>query len=71
MDKVEYLGHLITGEGVFTDPSKIRAMKEWPVPSNLKQLREFLGLTGYYRRFIKNYAVTNHPLTQLPKKNAF
>lgn len=61
----------ISGEEVKTDPEKIKGMIEWPKPKNIKSLRGFLDLTGYYRRFIKGYGIHTKLLTQLLKKDNF
>ncbi|GJQ99060.1 retrovirus-related pol polyprotein from transposon 17.6 [Tanacetum coccineum] len=68
---VEYLRHVISAQGVAIDPSKIVAMQNWPIPTNIKQLRGFLRLTTYYRKFIKDFASLSRSLTQLLKKNSF
>lgn len=65
--KVKYVGHIVSGDGVATDPSKIEAVSTWPRPTNLKTLRSFLGFCGYYRRFIHNYSAIVRPLTELTK----
>lgn len=63
-----FLGHVISEAGVATDPDKVKCIKEWPVPSNVSDLRSFLGLCGYYRRYIKNFADVAKCLHQLTEK---
>jgi len=65
MEKVHFLGHVITKEGISVDPAKITAMVDWPKPSNVTEVRSFLGMAGYYRRFVKDFAKIALPLTQV------
>jgi hypothetical protein len=64
-------GHIISEHGVATDPAKVAAIQSWVTPKSITQLRNFLGLTGYYRRFIQNYGLIYMPLHDLLKKDNF
>ncbi|KAK9800185.1 hypothetical protein WJX73_005436 [Symbiochloris irregularis] len=67
LTEVEYLGHIVTDRGVKMDQKKVDAVKQWPIPRTKPELRSFLGLAGYYRKFIKHYAQRVHPMSELLK----
>jgi hypothetical protein len=66
--QLTYLGHVVSAQGVSTDPSKIASIKDWPQPTCLKDLRSFLGMTGCYRCFVPQFGMISKPLTNLSKK---
>ena len=68
--EVRYLGHLIGGDGIKPDPDKIKAVENFKTPKSVKDIQSFLGLTGYYRTFVKDYAFIADPMTKLLRKNA-
>ncbi|XP_063350112.1 thy-1 membrane glycoprotein [Pelmatolapia mariae] len=63
--EVQYLGHRVSAKGIAPDPDKIKCIQEWPIPTTVKQLQSFLGLAGYYRRFVKDFARIAQPLNQI------
>ncbi|GKA43126.1 putative reverse transcriptase domain-containing protein [Tanacetum coccineum] len=69
LQEVQFLGHVINGDGIHVDPSKIEAVKNWEAPRTPSEVRSFLGLAGYYRRFIENFSKIAKPLTILTQKN--
>lgn len=68
-NKIAYLGHIISDSGVSTNPSKVESIKSWPTPTNVKELRGFFGLAGYYKKFVQSFGIISRPLTDLLKKN--
>ena len=62
--EIHYLGHIISGEGISVDPEKVKAIEDWPIPKNAHEVRSFMGLAGYYRRFVEGFqnCETHHHL---------
>ncbi|GKE72670.1 putative reverse transcriptase domain-containing protein, partial [Tanacetum coccineum] len=69
LDSVKFLGHVINSQGVHVDPAKVEAIKSWSAPKSPTEVRQFLGLAGYYRRFIEGFSLIVKPLTKLTQKN--
>ncbi|KAL2252601.1 UNVERIFIED_CONTAM: Retrovirus-related Pol polyprotein from transposon 17.6 [Sesamum indicum] len=68
VNQVVFLGHVVSGDGVMPDPSKVKAIMEWRVPKNATEVQSFLGLAGYYRRFVEGFSIIAGPLTKFPRK---
>ncbi|GKD77542.1 putative reverse transcriptase domain-containing protein [Tanacetum coccineum] len=69
LDLVQFLGHVIDNKGVHVDPAKIKAIRNWAIPTTPTEVRQFLGLAGYYRRFIEGFSMISKPLTKLTQKD--
>ena len=68
LDRVQFLGHVLTPDGISVDPSKVQDVLNWKSPKFVRQIRQFLGLAGYYRRFILDFSKIAQPMTKLLQK---
>src|SRR4051812_7971372 len=69
LKEVRFLGHVVSGEGIAVDPTKVESVTEWNAPTTVGEIHSFLGLAGYYRRFIENFSKIARPMTVLLKKD--
>ena len=69
MEEIAFLGHVVSKHGVQPDSSKVKAILQWETPKSVTEVRSFLGLAGYYRRFVKDFSMVAKPLTNLLRKN--
>ncbi len=67
--EVKFLGHIITADGYKSDPEKVKIIKDWPAPTNKKQLLTWIGICSYYRKFVRNFTVISNPLFRLTKND--
>ena len=67
-EKIHYLGHIISGEGILVDPEKVKEIMEWPILKNAHEVRGFMGLAGYYQRFVEGFSKIAKPITTLQCK---
>jgi hypothetical protein len=67
-ERIHYLGHIISKDGIAVDPENIEAIKEWLAPRNIMEVISFMGLASYYRRFITGFSKITHPITSLQRK---
>ena len=67
-DRIRYIGHIVSKDGIYVDPDKIKAITEWSVPKNVTNIRSFMEITGYYRKFIEGFSKIAYPITSLQKK---
>ena len=68
LDQVVFLGHVVSAEGIKVDPTKIEVIVKWEPPRNVTEVRSFLGMAGYYRRFVRGFSIIAGPLTKLLRK---
>ena len=66
--EIHYLGNIISGEGISVDPGKMKAIEDWLIPKNAHEVRSFMGLGGYYRRFVEGFSKITKPITTLQRK---